>query len=185
MGTYLSTFRDAVPKTVAEFIEIYRTEVAASALPPEATVLNLLERASVTSTDDPAYIDLIEDILPRNTEAKLELFEEYDIDALVFPTNASFAPPIRNPTYSVADSTYVPDDVRSPLTLAGYSSLGFPSVVVPMGFGSEGLPMTISLLGRPYDEGKLIGYAYDYEQATMVRRPSPLAPPLPGEVIEY
>lgn len=35
------------------------------------------------------------------------------------------------------------------------------------------------------DEGKLIGYAYDYEQATMLRRPSPLAPPLPGETIEY
>ena len=54
-----------------------------------------------------------------------------------------------------------------------------------MGFGSLGLPMTISFLGRPYDEGKIIGYAYDYEQATMLRRPSPRVPPLPGERIEY
>ena len=45
--------------------------------------------------------------------------------------------------------------------------------------------MTISFFGRPYDEGKLIGYAYDYEQATMHRRPPPLAPPLPSAVIEY
>ena len=75
--------------------------------------------------------------------------------------------------------------VRSPSTLAGYSSIGFPSVVVPMGFGTQGLPMTIGFLARPYDEGKLIGYAYDYEQATMLRPPSPLAPPLPGETIEY
>ena len=45
--------------------------------------------------------------------------------------------------------------------------------------------MTISFLGRPYEEGKLIGYAFDYEQATMMRRPSPLAPPLPGEVLPY
>ena len=45
--------------------------------------------------------------------------------------------------------------------------------------------MTISFLGRPYDEGALISYAYDYEQATMMRRPSPLAPPLPGEIVEY
>ena len=45
--------------------------------------------------------------------------------------------------------------------------------------------MTIGFLGRPYDEGKLIGYAYDYEQATLERRPPPLAPPLAGEVIEY
>ena len=54
-----------------------------------------------------------------------------------------------------------------------------------MGFGSQGLPMTISFLGRPYDEGKLIGYAYDYEQATKMRRPSPLVPLLLGEAIEY
>ena len=54
-----------------------------------------------------------------------------------------------------------------------------------MGFGTQGLPMTLGFLGRPHDEGKLIGYAYDYEQATMLRRPSPLAPPLPGETIEY
>ena len=28
--------------------------------------------------------------------------------------------------------------VRSPSTLAGYSSVGFPSIVVPMGFGTQG-----------------------------------------------
>jgi len=36
---------------------------------------------------------------------------------------------------------------------------------------------------RPYEEGKLIGYAYDYEQAAKHRRPSPLVPPLSGETI--
>jgi amidase len=75
--------------------------------------------------------------------------------------------------------------VRSPATLAGYSSVGFPSIVVPMGFGSQGLPMAVGFLGRPHAEGALIGYAFDYEQATTMRRPSPLAPPLPGETIEY
>ena len=121
-----------------------------------------------------------------NTQLKLELFEAYGLDALVFPYNASFAAPIDNPTFTADDPTYVPSrDVRSPSTLAGYSSVGFPGVVVPMGFGSQGLPMTISLMGRAYDEGKLIGYAYDYEQATMMRQPSPLVPPLPGETIEY
>jgi amidase len=54
-------------------------------------------------------------------------------------------------------------------------------IIVPMGFGTQGLPMGIAIMGRPYDEGRLIGYAYDYEQATMLRRPSPLLPPLPGE----
>jgi amidase len=45
--------------------------------------------------------------------------------------------------------------------------------------------MTITFMGRPYEEGKIIGYAYDYEQATMLREPSPLVPPLAGERISY
>ena len=184
--TYLETFGPDVPKTVDAFLERYDTDVAASQFPAEESVLNLLRRASATSTDHPDYLDLIENVLPMNTQLKLELFEANDLDALVFPYNASFAAPIDNPTFTADDPTHVPSrDIRSPSTLAGYSSVGFPGIVVPMGFGPQGLPMTISFMGRPYDERKLIGYAYDYEQATMMRRPSPLVPPLPGETIEY
>ena len=183
---YLATLGSDVPQTVDEFLEIYHSAVAASPLPAEASVLDLLERASATSTDDPVYVDLVENVLPRNTRLKLNVFEAHDLDALVFPYNRSFAPPSRDPTFTADDPTYVSArGLRSPSTLAGYSSVGFPSIVVPMGFGSQGLPMNIGFLGRPYDEGKLIGYAYDYEQATLARRPPPLAPPLAGETIEY
>jgi len=182
---YLAAFGPDVPKTLAEFLQLYRTDVADSSLPAEQSVLNRLARASVTSTDHPDYVDLVENVLPRNTQLKLDLFTTYNLDALVFPYNASFAPPVEAPTIVAADPTYVPSGgVRSPSTLAGYSSVGFSGIVVPMGFGSQGLPMTIAFLGRPYDEGKLIGYAYDYEQATMMRRPSLLVPPLHGEAIE-
>ena len=183
---YVATLGADVPTTVEGFIERYETEVAASTLPAEASVLDLLTRASTTSADDPDYVDLIDTILPRNTRLKRELFETHNLDALVFPYHASFARPARDPTYRADDPTYVPSDgVRSPSTLAGYSSVGFPSLVVPMGFGSAGLPMTIGFLGRPFEEGALIGFAFDYEQATLLRRPPPLAPRLPGETIEY
>ena len=183
---YLATLGPDVPRTVDAFLEIYYSEVAASPLPAEESVLDLLERASATSTDDPAYVDLVDNVLPGKTRRKLDVFEAHDLDALVFPYNASFAPPARDPTFTADDPTYVSArGLRSPSTLAGYSSVGFPSIVVPMGFGSQGLPMNIGFLGRPYDEGKLVGYAYDYEQATLERRPPPLAPPLPGELIEY
>ena len=184
---YLATFGPDIPKTLAESLESDETEVARSSPPAEQSELSLLVRASATSIDHPAYVDLVENVLPTNTQLKLDLFAAYNLDALVFPYHASFAPPVSGPTFTTADPTYVPSGaVRSPSTLAGYSSVGFPTIVVPMGFGSQGLPMTIALLGRPYDEGKLIGYAYDYEQATMMRRPpSPVVPPLPGAVIEY
>ncbi|PSB04295.1 hypothetical protein C7B76_32170, partial [filamentous cyanobacterium CCP2] len=182
---YLETFGPDVPKTVEEFIEIYETEVVNSPLPVQNSVLNLLTRAANTSTDDPAYENLIENILPTATELKLALFDAFDLDALVFPYQTSFAPPINNPVYSVEDPDFVSSSVPSPATLAGYSSVGFPGIVVPMGFGSQGLPTTLSFFGRPYEEGKLISYAYDYEQATQLREAPPLLPALEGEEFEY
>jgi amidase len=97
---------------------------------------------------------------------------------LVFPYQSSFAPPISNPSFKIDDPTFVASTKPQPAILAGYSSVGFPSIVVPMGFGSQGLPMDIAFFGKPYDEGKLIGFGYAYEQASKHRKPSPLLPPL-------
>lgn len=183
---YLATLGPNVPKTVEEFVEIYKTEVNNSDLPVAGGVLRLLETALVNSgKDDPVYLNVKENLLPIATEITLGVFDAYDVDAIIFPYDTNFAPPISNPVYSVDDPTYVPSDITSPATLAGYNSVGFPNIVVPMGFGSNGLPMTIGFFGKPYSEGQLISYAYDYEQATMLRAPSPLLPPLEGEVIEY
>jgi amidase len=182
---YLATFGPDVPKTVAAFVNFYDNTTLT--FPVESSVVNGLLRDSLGhSSAEPLFQYLINTVLPQNTAVKLAIFDSYDLDALVFPYNASFAGPINNPRYSVADPTHVGSmGVPSPSTFAGYSSVGFPGIVVPMGFGPQGLPMTISFMGRPYDEGKLIGYAFDYEQATMLRRPSPLVPALPGEVFSY
>ena len=45
-----------------------------------------------------------------------------------------------------------------------------PSIVVPAGFTRDGLPAGITFLGRPYDDARMIGYAFAYEQATRHRR---------------
>ena len=45
-----------------------------------------------------------------------------------------------------------------------------PSVVVPAGFTRDDLPAGITFLGRPYDDAKMIGFAYAYEHATRHRR---------------
>jgi Asp-tRNA(Asn)/Glu-tRNA(Gln) amidotransferase A subunit family amidase len=51
-----------------------------------------------------------------------------------------------------------------------------PSIVVPAGFTRDNLPAGITFLGRPYDDGKVIRYAYAYEQATRHRRPPTTTP---------
>jgi amidase len=45
-----------------------------------------------------------------------------------------------------------------------------PSVVVPAGFTSAGLPAGITFLGRPYTDEAMLNFAYAYEQATHHRR---------------
>src|SRR5262249_42330255 len=91
---YLATFGPEIPKTVAEFIDIYKNEVAFSPLPVEASVMSLLERSLVTSPDMPEYKDLMERVLPANTAMKKAIFDRYNLDALVFPYNPTFATPI-------------------------------------------------------------------------------------------
>jgi amidase len=183
---YLATFKSPkVPKTVAEFVKIYETEIAPSPLPVEDSVMNLLKTSLKTSTEMPEYKDFIENQMPRATAEKLAVFEKHGVDALVFPYLPTFAQPIKNPVYSIDDPTFVKSDAPVPATMAGYSSVGFPSIVVPMGFGSLGLPMTITFFGKPYDEKKIIGFAYAYEQASKLRKPSKLVPALEGETVTY
>jgi len=46
-----------------------------------------------------------------------------------------------------------------------------PTIVVPAGFTRDNLPAGVCFIGRPYDDGNLIKFAYAYEQATHHRRP--------------
>ena len=174
---YLATLFGA-PKTVAEFVERYDTVVNQSELPARESIIDLLRRSLTTSTSDAAYQRLVREILPKATADKLALFEGSEVDVLVFPYETRFASVISNPVNEVDDPTYVASEIPSPATLAGYSSVGFPCIVVPMGLGSQGLPMALAFLGKPYSEGPLLGYAYAYEQASLKRVPPPRLPPL-------
>lgn len=49
---------------------------------------------------------------------------------------------------------------------------------VPAGFTSQGLPVGITFLGRPYGEPQLLKLAYAYEQATHHRKPPKSTPEL-------
>jgi len=47
---------------------------------------------------------------------------------------------------------------------------GYPLITVPMGL-SAGLPVGITFAGPAWSEARLIGLAYDYEQASQARVP--------------
>jgi Asp-tRNA(Asn)/Glu-tRNA(Gln) amidotransferase A subunit family amidase len=62
---------------------------------------------------------------------------------------------------------------------------GLPALVVPAGVNSEGLPISIEFLGRPFSEPTLFRLGYSYEQATHHRVVPETTPPLAGEEISY
>ncbi len=87
------------------------------------------------------------------------LFAEYDLDALSFPTVAARPTPVHADPAELID----PDQTGTHCGWANFSDR--PVVSVPAGF-EGGLPVGISLLGSRFDDGRLIGFAYSFEQAT-------------------
>jgi amidase len=56
------------------------------------------------------------------------------------------------------------------------AAAGYPSVTVPMGFvGPE--PQGLLFFGRPFDEERLLAYAYDFEHTLQARQAPPLINP--------
>lgn len=88
------------------------------------------------------------------------LMEAQQLDALVYPTWS-------NPPRLIGDLN-TPHGDNSQLFSP---STGFPAITVPMGYTRDGrLPAGLSFFGRPWSDGRLIGLAFDYEQATQHRR---------------
>ncbi len=123
----------------------------------------------------------------RNEQRYRDLFtaamDAQRIDALVFPTWAQL--PARNGdrnTQLTADPRPAPNArptaLGSSLTYVG-SSLQWPALSVPSGM-IEGLPVGLQILGRAWEDARIVAYAYAYEQATHHRRAPPTTPPLGG-----
>jgi Asp-tRNA(Asn)/Glu-tRNA(Gln) amidotransferase A subunit family amidase len=48
---------------------------------------------------------------------------------------------------------------------------GLPAISAPVGFTIDGLPVGMEFLSREFTEGRLLEFAYSWEQATHLRRP--------------
>ena len=176
---YLATLGPDYPKTLAEMVE--RSMELASPTPPgtdgipEATPnptrwsLLLQEEASGSLTDA-EYEAMRNHGLPHVRELVLGLFDEGQLDAIVYPTS-----PTRPSLVSGGGGGSGP----SATNLANLT--GFPDLIVPAGFTSERLPVGLSFFGRPFSEPELLAIGYAYEQATRARRDPLATPPLSGE----
>ncbi len=99
------------------------------------------------------------------------LMAKNGLDALVYPHQKRLPVPIGE--FNQRDR----NGILTALT-------GFPSIAVPAGFSSPtadapvGVPVGMELVGRPWSEPQLIGYAYSFEQAANARKAPAATPPL-------
>lgn len=97
------------------------------------------------------------------------------IDLLVAPTTAIPAFPIGVDTISLGGKEVNPRDLGILGRTSPGNFNGYPSISVPCGFTSAGLPIGLQIQGRPFDEAMVFQAAYAYEQASAFAAAKPLA----------
>ena len=125
-----------------------------------------VEGANNLADDYPSSADYQARLMARQALARavLEVMEDNQLDVLAYPTVRRIAPLVGG------------NQAGSNAALSAQT--GFPAITVPAGFTSEGFPVGIEMLGRPFAEATVLGLAFAYERATGHRRPPLTTPPL-------
>lgn len=92
----------------------------------------------------------------------LQALERYDV--LLSPGN--LGPPPRLTTGTADSGTEVKSAVPQRHTARPFAIANTPTIVVPAGFCDDGLPVSLQLAGRLFDEATVLRVAHAYEQAT-------------------
>lgn len=109
-----------------------------------------------------AALPLVDYIRARRTQVEMRrqyarFLDGYDL--LLLPTTPIAAPPISGP-----------DALELARWLTRYTApfnlTGLPALSLPCGFTSDGLPIGLQMIARPWGEARLLRAGYAYEQAT-------------------
>jgi len=87
------------------------------------------------------------------------------VDVLATPTTPKPAPTfaaVWDPSFGFPKSNMAP-----------FNMSGLPALALPCGVSSEGLPLSLQIAGRPFDEATVLRVGHAYEQATEWHRRRP------------
>ncbi|WP_029920215.1 amidase family protein [Nevskia soli] len=177
IADYLATLKPGFPRTLSELVAKATDPATGYRSPEKRDGMRQLDQTAL-DVNDPLFLTARDKGLALVRENVLDLFKKYQLDALVYPTSPRPATPIERP----APGTPPPTGGSA----TGIANLtGFPDLIVPAGMTSDGLPVTISFFGPAWSEPKLLGYGYDFEQATHARVLPKYTPKLSSDVFEY
>jgi len=174
IADYLATLKPGFPHTLSELVAKAKDPATHYASPWKRDSMEKIDQ-TMPSITDPIYLAAKNQGLALAKATMEGVFAKDHLDALVYPTVPTPASVIKvgesggggNSATSIANQT------------------GWPDLIVPAGMTPEGLPVTISFLGVAWSEPKLLGYGYDFEQATKAIKTPKYTPVLPGDTITY
>jgi amidase len=139
---------------------------------------------SPMSSDTARYVaDRAKDLNLAKTNGLDVVYQQYD--AVLFPANrgAGIAAKAGYPSITVPGGFYVNPPVGVATPPVGCPASGSSSCPFPAGFNAQPAPYGVTFSGPAFSEGKLIGYAYAFEQATHHRVAPPSVPALPTDTV--
>jgi Asp-tRNA(Asn)/Glu-tRNA(Gln) amidotransferase A subunit family amidase len=127
--------------------------------------------------DEPGYLKVL--LLREETrQIVLQLMADNRLDALVYATYDH--PPALIRQDALANASFV--DLADPGNNRRFAPmLGFPAISVPAGFTTDGLPVGIEFMAKPFAEPALFKIGYAFEQGTHHRKPPATTPSLRDE----
>ena len=159
LNAYLATRPDAAAHSLKELIAFNERERARE-MPHFGQELFVMAEAKGALTT-PAYQQALSTCRRLARDEGIDaVMTQHRLDALVSPTVGPAWP-----TDLLNGDHFTGGTFPQPAAVAGY-----PSITVPAGWVGE-LPVGISFIGRAWNEAKLIGLAFAFEQASRHRKP--------------
>ncbi|MGI8696380.1 MAG: amidase [Mycobacteriales bacterium] len=156
INAYLAKLGGRHPADLAGLIAFDRAH-AAREMPYFGQEVFLAAQATSGSLADPGYQKARRTATGLARRSIDETMAKYHLDAIVAPTNSpAWTTDLTNGDHFLLASS-------GPAAVAGY-----PDVTAPMGYADE-LPVGLSFMASRWQEPKLIGLAYSFEQGTHVR----------------
>jgi amidase len=175
IATYLETYvhgtnpvtGQAYPQTLADLIAFDAAHPDLEGPWNDA----VFEFAQGTNGRDGDCAALRQDTTPPVQASIDQLMTQNHLDAIIAVTNGPAWPTNDDPNAGDLNGHF--EFFVGSSTAAAVS--GYPGITVPTGYDA-GLPVGITFIGRRWAEPRLLGLAYDYEQATHVRVPPQFIP---------
>ena len=161
LNTYLAEQRNAPFRTLREIL------LSGRMVPSRArTLISAVGR----STNDTGYLQVLR-VQQETRQLVLALMADHKLDAFMYATFDHQPGVIADDVMTrpvVDDFAGIGNNRRlSPV-------IGFPAVAVPAGFTTDGIPVGIEFMARPFTEPTLLKIAFSYEQGTRHRKPPAL-----------